>query len=236
MNHECGLDITYCDECNTELEEGQVGTCEDCKICNFEELSDKAKQKARDDFTARDYPYHDWWDSVFEDANEIATRLGLAIRTSRQAKNGKQITDLNISFSGFWSQGDGACFRGQYKYNPAAVADIQHYAPNDKELLRIATELTVMQITQRLQGLEYFSAGITTSSNYSHSNTMSFDIYEYGIDEIGQPDEKQFAQLMRDFADWIYGQLEHERDYLYSDEVVDNYLQEEKFDRFGAIV
>lgn len=29
--HQSGLDVTCCDECGVELEEGQVGLCEDCQ-------------------------------------------------------------------------------------------------------------------------------------------------------------------------------------------------------------
>lgn len=29
--HECGLDITYCDNCGKELEVGQVGVCDECR-------------------------------------------------------------------------------------------------------------------------------------------------------------------------------------------------------------
>lgn len=30
VRHACGLDRTFCDECSTELEIGQVGKCNDC--------------------------------------------------------------------------------------------------------------------------------------------------------------------------------------------------------------
>lgn len=29
--HECGLDRTFCTECQTELEIGQVGLCDECR-------------------------------------------------------------------------------------------------------------------------------------------------------------------------------------------------------------
>ena len=65
---------------------------------------------------------------------------------------------------------------------------------------------------------------------------MKFDIHDFGVDEVGEPDEDAFAQLMRDFADWIYKTLEAEHDWLTSDEVVDEALAEETFDEDGAVI
>lgn len=202
----------------------------------FSELSETAKQKAREDYTSGDYPGYNWWDGVYEDANTMAKILGLDIETSRIRMGNKgTYTEINISFSGFCSQGDGASFKGSYRYNPNAVAEMKENC-NDVELIRIATELSVMQAVQRLKGCEYFSALIRQSGNYSHSNTMGFDIHDLGIDEVGDVDENQFAQLMRDFADWIYNMLEKQNDWLYSDECVDERLAEEKFDEGGVMI
>lgn len=235
MQHECGLDVTYCDECSDELEEGQVGLCSACKTYTFEELSESAKQRAREDHTSGDYPGYDWWDGVYEDANRIAKILGLDIESTHVLKGGGTVLDIDISFSGFCSQGDGASFRGSYTFNPKAVKEINTYC-NNVELIRIASELTVMQTTQRLKGLDYFTASVTRSGNYDHSGCMSVEIHNWGIDEIGEVDENQFAKLMRDFADWIYKTLEAENDHLMSDEVVDGYLEQEKFDEDGVMV
>ena len=50
-----------------------------------------------------------------------------------------------IWFSGFWSQGDGACFEGRYAYAPRASLRIRDYAPRDTELHRIADALQALQ-------------------------------------------------------------------------------------------
>ena len=209
--------------------------CEEHKEYDFSELSEDAKQKAREHHTSDGYPYDDWWDGVYDDANRVAKILGLDIELTRQTKSGGTVAVVNISFSGFWRQGDGASFEGSYRYNPQAIAEMNEYC-NDDELIRIATELTVMQTTQRLKSLDFFAATIRQSGRYSHSYTMDFEIHDYGIDEIGEPDKTQFAQLMRDFADWIYKTLETEHDYLMSDKVVDEQLADEKFDEDGDVI
>lgn len=240
MNRASTLDVTYCDTCSDELEEGQVGVCSTCKVYTFDELSESAKDTARDEFKYRDgYPDYDWWDSVYEDANRIAKIFGLDIETTQRAKNGRSITNIDISFSGFSSQGDGASFKGRYTYNPKAVEEINAYCHN-VELIRIASELTVMQTTRRLLSLAPLSANITTSGGYSHSHLMNLEVNSEDEDDehnqISDAVEDQFAQLMRDFADWIYKTLEAEYDHLMSDEVVDGCLEQEKFDEDGAVV
>jgi len=192
----------------------------------FSELSDKAKENARDDFKYRDgYPHDDWFNQVYEDANSIGEILGLNI--------------TNISFSGFSSQGDGACFKGLYEFNVDAIEQMKTHC-NDNELIRIATQLTAMQIAQRLQGLAYFTARITQSGRYSHSNTMrvEIDFDDYATEDLQafEDFEDDVAKLFRDFANWIYWALEAEHDYLCSDEVIDELLAEETFDEEGCAV
>lgn len=56
------------------------------KVYQYEELSDKAKEKAREWF-AVDYPDYEWWESVYDDANTIGltiTRFDLGNRKDIQ--------------------------------------------------------------------------------------------------------------------------------------------------------
>lgn len=200
----------------------------------FGELSERAKQKAREKYTSGDYLVDEWWDGVYEDAVRIGQMLGIEIgATTRVSTKGRNYTTTNIWFSGFGSQGDGACFDGDYSHAPDAVKDITAET-NDEELLRIAQQLTTMQLTQRLQGLEYFTAAIHAERN----NSIRTEIRDWGVDEVGEVDEKKFQRLMSDFADWIYARLEDENDYLYSDEYVDERLSENDcvFDESGVMI
>ena len=238
--HECGLEVTYCDECGAELEEGQVGKCEDCAEYTFDDLSDTTKETARDNFRGRDYPHDDWWDNVYEDAVRVAVILGIEISTSTvKLYGGSTRQDPDISFSGFCSQGDGASFEGSYSYEPEAIAKMEAYC-NDEELIRIAKELTLLQITRRLLSLDPFNATIGQSGNYSHSGTMrvtlSYDEDENGETSYNDTLEDTVTQLFRDFADWIYRTLETEHDWLCADEQVDYYLADETFDVDGNTI
>lgn len=209
------------------------------KTYTFAELSAKAKQHARDSYTADGYLDHDWWDNVHEDAERVAKILGIEFSARvRKLENCRELRKPYICFFGFYSQCDGACFEGNYTYNPKAVNEIKAYC-NDEELIRIATELNALQLMRLLQGLSLFTAFITTRrSNYSHSNTMDVDVNCEGDEhiEVGDDLEETVQQLMRDFADWIYNSLEAEHDWLHSDECVDAALVDEKFDEDGSVI
>lgn len=225
------IEVTYCDVCEAELEIGQVGKCETCTTYTFDQLSDKAKNRARETYSGDGYLNYDWWDSSVEDFAQICTILGVKLTTRTvRLMNGKTREEPHVYFSGFCSQGDGASFGGRYYFAPTASASIREYC-DDEELHRIADELTVMQTTQRLLGLEFFVAFV-----YASDNNLRIEIGDWGIDEIGEPDEKQFTQLMRDLADWLYEQLNDEYDYLHSDECIDQYLIDKTFDADGATI
>ena len=147
--------------------------------------------------------------------------------------------NINIQFSGFSSQGSGACFEGSYSYMPDAVVKMEAYC-NDEELIRIAKELALLQITRRLLSLAPLTANITTSGNYSHSGCMRVDVNSDDEndehDQVGEDLEDDVTQLFRDFADWIYRTLETEHDWLCADEQVDYYLADETFDVDGNTI
>ncbi len=203
----------------------------------FSDLSESAKQNAREEFTSDGYLDYEWWDGVYEDAVHMGALLGIEISRPICGKR----KDTNIYFSGFYSQGDGASFEGSYRCVPDAVVKVQAET-NDEELIRIAQELTLLQVTGRIKGYKPFSATITRSGRGCHSCTMDVSLSGWGVDEDDDPNqyyaeiEKQITQLMRDFADWIYKQLEAQNDCLYSNECVDEQLNDldDEYDEFGS--
>lgn len=181
---------------------------EQVSIFKFEELSDAAKEKARAWFRT-DYPDYEWWDSVYADAESIFTILGIDARDRR----GKSPA---IQFSGFWSQGDGACFEGSYSYAKGSARAIKRYAPKDEELHRIAYELMQVQKRNRYG----ITAQLTHRDRYSHEYSVSIDVD--GCDDSSKSsDGETVRDLLRDMMRWIYSTLEKEHEYLTSDENVD---------------
>lgn len=93
---------------------------------SFDELSDKAKEKAREWFRSGD-DFSIYAEDVVADAKAIGKIMGIDIK--------------DVYYSGFWSQGDGASFTGRWAYKNGSVKVIKSYAPQDTELHRIAAEL-----------------------------------------------------------------------------------------------
>ena len=202
-------------------------------VFQYDELDDRAKERAREWYSRHVFEDSCDWEFVYEDAVRVAEILGIEISTSPvRLMSGKSRQETDIYFSGFWSQGDGACFEGTYRYAKGATKKIRQYAPQDKELHRIADEL---QAVQR-KHFYHLIASMNHTGHYCHSGCMSVEV-EHNEDryrDIGDAEE-EITQLMRDFADWIYERLESEYEYQTSDEAVEEAIRanEYEFDEEG---
>jgi len=193
-------------------------------VYKYHELSDAAKQKAIDWYRAAcagDMYYSEY---VLEDAARMAFLLGIELSTHTiPLMSGETRQEPIIYFSGFASQGDGACFEGEYSYKKGAIKAItDETGGTDSELIRIATEL------QEVQKEFFYSLNATmrhSSNHYYHSGCMTVETdLSDSVDLWGNRDLEDAAesvgQLMRDFADWIYKRLEDAYDYENSDEQI----------------
>lgn len=195
----------------------------------WEDLDDATREKAVEPYRYRDVEFNEWWQDVYEDAKRMGGLLG--------------IDPWHIYFSGFCQQGDGACYQGAYKPKADAVQAIKAEC-NDEELLRIAEELTLLQTAVKLSHGWTLGATVSLSAGlYCHSGSMRFDfLYDDSSEEPEGVDTFSYtgtlAELLRDFADWIYRQLEAEHSYLTSDEHVKETLSDGdyRFDEDGRII
>ena len=198
------------------------------KVLKYDELSDHAKETAREWYSSCVFEDSCNWEFVYEDAAQVAEILGIEIEPRYvPLMNGKSRKTPTIYFSGFGSQGDGACFEGTYRYAKGAPKKIREYAPQDKELHRIADALQEVQ----KQHFYHLTASMKHSGHYYHSGCMSVGV-EHNEDpyrDIGDA-EDDVRQLMRDFADWIYARLEEEYYYQTSDEVVEEVIRANEYE------
>ena len=186
-------------------------------IYKFDELSDEVKQTAISNNRSWNVQDFDWWDSSYESFAEAAYLFGLDIRQTRKSlMGGGHRYDPTIFFSGFSSQGDGACFEGGYSYKKGALKATEQAFPADSELLRIVRDL------QTLQQRNFYQLTAITKhrGSYNHSGCMDITVDRADGKAFSGDDEESLKQLLRDFADWIYSRLEDEYDYLTSDEAV----------------
>jgi len=108
-------------------------------VYQFPELSDIAKDKARSWYRELG-PHDDWWDTVYEDFERVCEIVGIRLKTTPvRLMGGGTRAKPCIWFSGFWSQGDGACFEGYLSHAKGAAARIRDYAPQDATLRASST-------------------------------------------------------------------------------------------------
>jgi hypothetical protein len=219
-------------------------------IYKFDELDDKAKEKARDWWRRMENMSGDnfWTEYVIEDAEQCAKCLGIEIdQRSFKTVGGHTRYEPKIWWSGFSSQGDGACFEGSWEW-PTGQTDtyekrIKDHAPQDEKLHRIA--LTLDDLQQRHS--DQLRAVVKHSGHYYHSGCTEFDIeiVDCEDDEIytwtDKPNEKtkrfledctEVKSALRAFMDWIYSQLQKEYEYRMSDVQIDECIRRNEYDFF----
>ena len=188
-------------------------------VFHLGELSEQARETARAwyrEAAARD----DWHECVFDDFEAICTILGVRLKTrSVRLFGGGTRQKPCIWFSGFASQGDGACFDCNYGFAKGAPKVIRAHAPQDGELHRIADALQAIQrrnfyqlrahANHRGRGCHEYSMTISVERDSPNNQEMTVDA------------EDTVTEALRDLARWLYRQLEREYDYQTSDEVTD---------------
>lgn len=188
-------------------------------VYRFGELSDDAKAKARD-WYREGMPDEDWYEFVYDDFEEICAILGVRLKTrSVRLCGGGTRQKSCIWFSGFWSQGDGACFEAFYSYEKNASRKIRAHAPQDVELHRIAGALWTIQ----RQNFYQLYAETSHRWHYYHEGCMAISVERgsSGHQDMTPDAEESVVEVLRDLARWLYRQLELEHVYQTSGAVVD---------------
>jgi len=182
-------------------------------VYKFDELSDDAKEKARAWYRDASAGDNYFAESIIDDAKAIGELMGITIK--------------DVYWSGFWSQGDGACFTGSYDYAKGSVAAVTSYAPHDLVLHRIARDLL------NAQKRVFYRASATFShrSRYSHEHSVSIECHDCSDDVC-----EAIAEALRDLMRWVYNSLEAEYEYQNANEQVDENIRanEYEFDEDGA--
>lgn len=204
-------------------------------VFKFSELDESAQSKALDYFRESACADSWWHESIYEDCKTIFDILGIHSERPVKLMNGKTRYEPAIWFSGFYSQGDGACFEGSYSYAKNASKRIREHAPQDSELHRIADELTALQ----RKAFYSLTVKVAHRGHYYHSGCTSIDV-EDSRRSYGDCDEstaESVAQALRDLMDWIYSSLETEYEYQTSDEVIAESIEanDYEFDESGRL-
>lgn len=174
--------------------------------------------------------HHDWWDCTCDMFKEDMKEQGIYVS--------------NTYFSGFCSQGDGACFEGHLDDVPLFLE--KNYKPEDYPMIRKLLDSG---------GTVKFS--VSHSGHYYHENSTRYYIeadrlehvvdmptdfhqqiveqWESILDKEIVDFEKQSVEIFKNHMRTLYRKLEEEYDHLTGDEAVKetilaNDLQEESDD------
>lgn len=183
-------------------------------LYTYDELNETAQETARNWYRNADSEFFGA-ECVTDDAATAADILGIDLRQTRKTRGDNTVHYVpTVYWSGFCSQGDGACFECTYRYKKGAAKLIRGHAPQDKKLHAIADAL------QAVQRKVFYRA--TASTQTGRGNSTSVSVECDGIDDAATWEnlENAITGALTDFADWIYSNLEKEYEHENSDETV----------------
>jgi hypothetical protein len=171
-------------------------------LFTFDELPEESQQKLIEGFR-QDYD-PDYSHIYHEFIHDMSERYGADISVD------------NIQWSGFWSQGDGACFTCDF--------DEEVIFPILKQEL---SEGDVAYIEKQGAQLDAKSVRTGASNHYCHENTVEAELYLYSdsndtMDEAREILENKLTDIIRASCRDLYQQLE---DY-YNEETEDEALKQ----------
>ena len=134
------------------------------KVYSFSELNTEAQRVALAELREQEVTTPDcWYEHTIEDFKNTLESVGFY--------------DVEVSFSGFCSQGDGASFTGRYSYEKGALLKVKKEYPCFPELHALALEL------QDISRRHFYSLTFDLTRNnhrYCHENTVGISNTEYG--------------------------------------------------------
>lgn len=165
---------------------------------------------------------HDWWDGIYDDF--IARMTNVGIEMDNRGIGGK-VTQPCVYFSGFSSQGDGACFEGEVKDWRLFIPTLgEKYQPLLAHRLSIDTRRFGCTHTGRYyhsQSVTYFDE-FEVSNNYENGTVRWYaqDSLLKSLDALWREFVEDAETKFREHMDQLYSDLEKEYDYQTSDEAV----------------
>lgn len=184
----------------------------------YSELSDEAKRKALE--WGREAQSEDSWFSecVTEDWKATLEYLGFY--------------GVDVLWTGFYSQGDGACFVGNWQDKYVCFDRLVEYLGVERaESMDCYGFFRKIEALRGMGAIEPHYVALRHKGLYSHKHsvTYDYDIPEAEDDTI--PDfESDFKEACQSLMEDIYSDLEKEYDYQMSDEAVAEMLEVNEFD------
>lgn len=187
----------------------------------FDALTARQKDEIFDKYRHWNTEHVNWWDGVYDCFKADMADIGIEVD--------------NIYFSGFWSQGDGACFEGRVDDWPKFLESIGYTCP---ALIGLAANAWRFRVEHRghyyHENCTSFTSDMANPDDYYESEMDQFvDAHSpynteiqnaaflailkgYDYNKLHDEFEEEFKRHMRD----LYSRLEAEHDHLTSDEAI----------------
>lgn len=165
-------------------------------VYKFEELSEEQQKKVIEKHRDINVDFQGYDETTLEDLKDELEKLGFS--------------SPEISYSGFWSQGDGASFT-------CTDIDILKFLKEKKLVTKYR------ECKKDIEEGEISASIYRNTHHYSHENSCSISIDDYhakASDKILLELENELEKARLELCEKIYKRLESEYDYLTSDEVV----------------
>jgi hypothetical protein len=195
-------------------------------LYKYAELDDGAKERARN-WYREGMDTSDFAEFVIEDFATVAKFCGWNVRT-RPVKlmNGSTRLEPAVYWSGFCSQGDGACFEGSWRASDVDARGMRSHAPRDRELHQIAAAFAKLKRAAPNAN----ASGSHRNARYSHEMTISFETEGFGSERARAAREEAFKDASRDLMRWLYRALEKEYEYQTSDAQVAEAIEANEYE------
>lgn len=204
-------------------------------LYKFEELEESAQTKALDTLRESQCDDSHWYEFVYDDAARVFDLLGIDSRKPVKLMNGETLYKPAIWFSGFCSQGDGACFEGSYSYKAGSVKAVKEYAPQDEKLHAIAERLAEVQ----RKHFYSLTASLSHSDRYCHEHSVTIQVEDSRDSwrDVAPDDVETVKDCLRDLMRWIYHSLESEYEHQTSDDCLKELIEanEYEFESDGSL-
>lgn len=186
-------------------------------IDQFKALDKSTQDQILDKYRDINVDFGGWWDATYEMFKEDMASIGIEVDC--------------MYFSGFWSQGDGACFEGSISHWDKFLASleytdpvlIQHFSNHASFSVKhrghyYHENCTLFSYDLPLPGLQEEEGFIFTygCGEELRDAVLLNVLSAYDHDELVEEFKEAFKDHMRD----LYKRLEQEYDYLTSDEAV----------------
>ena len=185
-------------------------------LYQFDELTDSAKEKAREWYREGMEFCSFYGADVVSECVEIAALFGLYIEPK----------SVYYAVGGYCN--DGACFTGTYRYAQQSVKRItSEYCAEyiDGKSSWVYEPIQIARDLQSVQRKYFYRLYASTSGNGRyHSQRTSVDIDDYNR-ELLTEDAETVEQCITDYASWIHTRLNEEYEYQNSDEQVDESIR-----------